>query len=59
MGSIAVHRIQHKLNMLNEEIFPLLGDKGVQVEHVLFQIAQFVETLQEFVIYSRKQQCQL
>lgn len=28
-GSIAVHRIQHKLNLLSSEIFPLLGDKGI------------------------------
>nr|CAH7765332.1 unnamed protein product [Callosobruchus chinensis] len=28
MGSLAVHRIQYKLNLLSEELFPLLGDKG-------------------------------
>ena len=28
MGSMAVHRIQHKLNMLSPDIFPLLGDQG-------------------------------
>lgn len=31
MGSLAVHRIQHKLNLLTEEIFPLLGDRGTEV----------------------------
>lgn len=28
-GSLAVHRIQHKLNLLSSEIFPLLGDNGI------------------------------
>ncbi|CAG9773790.1 unnamed protein product [Ceutorhynchus assimilis] len=28
MGSIAVHRIQHKLNMLSSDFFPLLHEKG-------------------------------
>ncbi|CAH0564098.1 unnamed protein product [Brassicogethes aeneus] len=28
MGSLSVHRIQHKLNLLAEELFPLLGDNG-------------------------------
>ena len=32
MGSVAVHRIQHKLNLLHPEIFPLLQDKGIPVE---------------------------
>lgn len=36
MGSTAVHKIQHKLNMLNAEIFPLLGDNGIQVENVFY-----------------------
>ncbi|KAL3273587.1 hypothetical protein HHI36_015020 [Cryptolaemus montrouzieri] len=31
MGSIAVHRIQHKLNMIHPKIFPLLGDNGTKV----------------------------
>ncbi|KAL1494480.1 hypothetical protein ABEB36_010074 [Hypothenemus hampei] len=31
MGSVAVHRIQHKLNLLSMEIFPLLGDQGSPV----------------------------
>ena len=30
-GSIAVHRIQQKLNLLNNHIFPLLSDKGSKV----------------------------
>ncbi|CAH1971818.1 unnamed protein product [Acanthoscelides obtectus] len=28
MGSLAVHRIQYKLNLLSEDMFPLLGDRG-------------------------------
>ncbi|KAJ8941617.1 hypothetical protein NQ318_000323 [Aromia moschata] len=31
MGSQSVHRIQYKLNMLSEDMFPLLGDKGTQL----------------------------
>lgn len=31
MGSEAVHRVQVKLNLLSEEIFPLLGDKGSDI----------------------------
>ncbi|XP_057654659.1 ribonuclease Z, mitochondrial isoform X1 [Diorhabda carinulata] len=31
MGSEAVHRIQYKLNLLSDNIFPLLGDKGTTV----------------------------
>lgn len=31
MGSIAVHRIQHKLNMLHSDMFPLLGDCGTGI----------------------------
>lgn len=31
MGSQAVHRIQYKLNLLSEELFPLLGDQGSEV----------------------------
>ncbi|KAG5890173.1 hypothetical protein JTB14_014340 [Gonioctena quinquepunctata] len=30
MGSQAVHRIQYKLNLLSNEIFPLLGDDGTE-----------------------------
>ncbi|XP_045128370.1 ribonuclease Z, mitochondrial-like isoform X1 [Portunus trituberculatus] len=29
MGSEAVHRIQYKLNHLNDNLFPLLGDNGI------------------------------
>ncbi|XP_075230593.1 ribonuclease Z [Lycorma delicatula] len=29
MGSVAVHRIQYKLNLLHPEIFPLLSDSGI------------------------------
>ena len=32
MGSVAVHRIQHKLNLLHPEIFPLLEDKGIPLQ---------------------------
>lgn len=28
MGSSSVHRVQYKLNLLSEELFPLLGDTG-------------------------------
>lgn len=31
MGSLSVHRIQYKLNLLSDEFFPLLGDKGSQM----------------------------
>lgn len=31
MGSESVHRTQYKLNLLSEDIFPLLGEKGTQV----------------------------
>lgn len=31
MGSQSVHRVQHKLNLLSNDIFPLLGDKGTEV----------------------------
>ncbi|XP_018335191.1 ribonuclease Z, mitochondrial isoform X2 [Agrilus planipennis] len=30
MGSISVHRIQYKLNLLSNRIFPLLGDRGTE-----------------------------
>lgn len=30
MGSLSVHRVQHKLNLLSNEIFPLLGDEGTE-----------------------------
>ncbi|XP_067005978.2 ribonuclease Z, mitochondrial [Anabrus simplex] len=32
MGSVAVHRIQHKLHLLHPDIFPLLQDNGIAVE---------------------------
>lgn len=31
LGSVAVHRIQHQLNLLSSDIFPLLSDKGTPV----------------------------
>lgn len=32
MGSKAVHRIQYKLNLLSDSLFPLLSDKGIPVK---------------------------
>lgn len=32
LGSSSVHRIQYKLNLLSEELFPLLGDTGSLLE---------------------------
>lgn len=32
MGSESVHRVQHKLNLLSEDMFPLLGDKGTETK---------------------------
>lgn len=34
MGSAAVHRIQYKLNLLSDDLFPLLRDKGTALENV-------------------------
>ncbi|XP_072394529.1 ribonuclease Z, mitochondrial isoform X2 [Diabrotica undecimpunctata] len=34
MGSEAVHRIQYKLNLLSNDIFPLLGEKGTLLPKV-------------------------
>jgi hypothetical protein len=34
MGSVAVHRIQHKLHQLHDGIFPLLQDKGIPSEDI-------------------------
>ncbi|XP_050542925.1 ribonuclease Z, mitochondrial [Daktulosphaira vitifoliae] len=31
LGSTAIHRIQYKLNMLDEKIFPLLKDNGIPI----------------------------
>lgn len=36
MGSVAVHRIQRQLNLLNQDIFPMLGESGLQIENVFF-----------------------
>lgn len=35
LGSTAIHRIQYKLNMLDEHIYPLLEDKGIPSMNVL------------------------
>jgi hypothetical protein len=32
MGSVAVHRIQHKLHLLHQGIFPVLQDKSIPLE---------------------------
>ena len=32
MGSVAVHRIQHKLHLMHQGIFPLLQDKSIPLE---------------------------
>ncbi|KAK3890834.1 hypothetical protein Pcinc_005239 [Petrolisthes cinctipes] len=32
MGSKAVHRIQYKLNLLSDSLFPLLSDKGIPIK---------------------------
>jgi hypothetical protein len=32
MGSVAVHRIQHKLHLLHHGIFPLLQDESIPLE---------------------------
>ncbi|GLG99578.1 Zinc phosphodiesterase ELAC protein 2, partial [Gryllus bimaculatus] len=31
MGSVAVHRVQYKLNLLHPHLFPLLGDKSIKL----------------------------
>lgn len=41
MGSISVHRVQHKLNLLHGTIFPLLGDKGSRIDGEEVIIIQF------------------
>lgn len=35
LGSTAIHRIQYKLNMLDDNIYPLLKDKGIPSENIL------------------------
>jgi len=35
LGSTAIHRIQYKLNMLDEHIYPLLKDNGIPSENIL------------------------
>lgn len=36
LGSTAIHRIQYKLNMLDEQIYPLLKDKGIPSKEIIF-----------------------
>lgn len=45
MGSTAVHRIQHKLNMLSPDFFPLLGDEGTP---------SLCQTVRALVVFSPK-----
>lgn len=35
LGSTAIHRIQYKLNMLDEDIYPLLKDTGIPSKNKL------------------------
>lgn len=35
LGSTAIHRIQYKLNMLDEDIYPLLKDTGIPCKNTL------------------------
>lgn len=42
MGSIAVHRIQYKLNLLDRGIFCLLGDRGIPTVQNILSSAQMV-----------------
>lgn len=35
LGSTAIHRIQYKLNMLDDTIYPLLKDKGIPSKNIL------------------------
>lgn len=35
LGSTAIHRIQYKLNMLDEHIYPLLKDKGIPSKNIV------------------------
>lgn len=35
LGSTAIHRIQYKLNMLDEQIYPLLKDKGIPSKNII------------------------
>lgn len=53
MGSVAVHRIQHQLHLLNQELFPVLGDKGSLSENVFF-IAFNSHKLKIFVYREQK-----
>lgn len=49
-GSLAVHRIQHKLNLLSSEIFPLLGDNGIPRLREVFETFK-VFFLAKFTIF--------
>jgi len=47
MGSVAVHRIQHKLHLLHQGIFPLLQDKSMPLEDTAFSEKNGVRCLLE------------
>lgn len=53
MGSLAVHRIQHKLNMLHSNMFPLLGDCGTGIvkENVRFCDKSYLRLLLSNFLY--------
>lgn len=53
MGSQAVHRIQHKLNLLSEDIFPLLGDNGTEVtDEVIISYQKSINLTLNFISIS-------
>lgn len=35
LGSTAIHRIQYKLHLLDEQIYPLLKDKGIPSMNII------------------------
>ena len=46
-GSVAVHRIQHKLHLLHQRIFPLLQDKSIPLEDTVCSDKNGVQCLLE------------
>lgn len=40
MGSIEAHREQYKLNLLDKEIFRLLGDEGIPLEEEALSVRE-------------------
>lgn len=57
MGSVAVHRIQRQLNMLHQEIFPILGDNGLQVENVFFWLRKKLYFIHNLIVANRNAGC--